>query len=125
MYNDNNINKRQKELAEKLEKQIEFERPYNLIKYQHKLAQNLLKEQHELNLAIHYKQTRLTKITTCIMAVVTIIAVLIGTGLGWYLANLKLSLPALQSQKDKELQKKPDQEAVFEGSQVHHKKEIE
>lgn len=125
MLKNNNINERQKELAEKLEKQIEFERPFNVAKYQHKLAQNLLKEQHKLNLEIHEKQAKLTKITTCIMAVVTIFAVLIGTGLGWYLAKLKLLPPALQSQKDKELQKKLDQEAVFEESQARHKKEIE
>lgn len=108
----NNINKRQKEQEEKLNKEIEFKRPYNLIKYQDKLAQNLLKEQHKLNLEIHDKQARLIKITTCIMATATIFAVLIGTGLGWYLAKSKLLPPALQSQKDKELQKKLDQEVA-------------
>ncbi len=85
-----NINELQKENEEKLEKQNERERPFNVAKYQHKLAQNLLKEQHQLNLEIHDKQARLTIASIIFTGIFTIIAAIIGTIVGsiitlWFL----------------------------------------
>lgn len=76
-----------KKRQEQLEKRAERDLPFDIAKYQHELARSLLQEQHELNLDIHGKQAKLTKFTTYMTISATILAALLGVGLGWYLST--------------------------------------
>lgn len=78
---------RMKAHSERLQKRAERDLPYDIAKYQHELARNLLQEQHQLNLEIHGKQAKLAKFSIYATIISTILASLLGVGLGTYLAT--------------------------------------
>ncbi|MDO8446494.1 MAG: hypothetical protein Q7T53_10415 [Deltaproteobacteria bacterium] len=115
-----------KKHQERRKELIERDLPYDIAKYQHKLALDLLQEQHQLNLDIHDKQAKLTKFITYMTITATLLATLLGVGLGWYLSTKSEAQPKTVMQLEQLLStsKSVQEQVAGETSLPLHHKEI-